>query len=83
MDKKLGRKHTYIQGRIFVPVLVGMIKMCLKENGDSLNKKIQALMDSFKVLSIKLVAMSVQEAGFPVTVFLCGNCAQIKFCTHL
>jgi hypothetical protein len=39
VDKELGRKHTNIEGRIFVSVLVGMIKMCLKEIGDSLNIK--------------------------------------------
>jgi len=39
MIKELGREHTYIQGKIFVSVLVGMIKMCLEENGDSLNIK--------------------------------------------
>jgi len=39
-------------------------------------------MDSFKILSIKLVAMSVQAATSSVMVFLCGNHAQIKFCTH-
>jgi len=44
--------------------------------------KIQPLMDSFKTLSIKLVALPVQEATLSVTVFLCGNCAQIKYCTH-
>jgi hypothetical protein len=35
VDKELGRKHT----RIFVSVVVGMIKMFLKENGDSVNIK--------------------------------------------
>jgi len=39
MIKELGREHTYIQGKIFVSVLMGMIKMCLEENGDSLNIK--------------------------------------------
>jgi len=45
--------------------------------------KTQALMDSFKIVSIKLVALSVQEATFSVMVFLCDNCAQIKCCKHL
>lgn len=38
MIKELGREHTCIPGKIFVSVLVGMIKMCLEENGDSINQ---------------------------------------------
>ena len=40
-------------------------------------------MDCFKILNIKLVALSLQDASFSVMVFLCGNCAQIKYCTRL